>query len=159
MVCTGPSLFSLHYTGRAIDLNQSLAGGKGQRYYVVKESVSGDVYWRIYCKTDKQDKSQGQMIGKSKNIKYYSFWAKKEIPLPVGYYLDITKELDNAGFVRIKAHSNWKTNSKGTEWWHFHYNKDISETFQDEMELIGHDEATLRANGWDTDAKLDRKPG
>lgn len=155
----GNSLFSLHYTGRAIDLNQNLAGGKGQRYYVQKELVGKDTFWRIYCKTEKQDGSQGTKITKDKKIKYYSFWAKKEIDLPAAHYLDLTEKLHNAGFIRIRAHSNWKTNSKGQEWWHFHYDKDLQKTFQDEMELLGHNEATLRKNGWNTNAKLDRHPG
>lgn len=155
----GNSLFSLHYTGRAVDLNQNFAGGKDQRYYVVKEAVGNDTFWRVYCKTTKQDSSQGKKIGKSQNVKYYSFWAKKEIDLPEAYYMDLTATLKVAGFIRIKAHSNWTTNPKGAEWWHFHYDKNLQETFQDEMELLGHDEATLRRNGWNTDAKLDRKPG
>lgn len=155
----GNSLFSLHYTGRAVDLNQGYAGGKDQRYYVVKEDIGNDTFWRVYCKTDKQDSTQGKKILKTDKIKYYSFWAKKEVDMPEAYYLDLTETLKTAGFVRIKAHSDWKTNPKGTEWWHFHYDKDLQETFQDEMELIGHDEATLRKNGWNSDDKLDRKPG
>jgi peptidoglycan hydrolase-like protein with peptidoglycan-binding domain len=155
----GNSLFSLHYTGRAVDLNQGLAGGKGQRYYVVKEVVGSNTFWRIYCKTDNQKGLQGKKISKAKKIKYYSFWAKKEIDLPPAYYIDLTKTLKDSGFIRIKAHSNWKTNPKGTEWWHFHYDNLLEATFQDEMELIGHDEATLRKNGWNTNQKLDRKPG
>lgn len=157
----GNSLYSLHYTGRAVDLNQSLAGGKKQRYYVIKDSVGSDIYWTVLCKTTSQTGSQGVKYTKTKLVtkKYYSFWAKKEVDLPNGYYLDITAALKAKGFVRIKAHSDWKTNPKGTEWWHFHYDKDMQETFQDEMELIGHDEKTLRANGWNTEAKLDRKPG
>lgn len=155
----GNSLFSLHYTGRAIDLNQGLAGGKGQRYYVIKEPTGNDTYWRIYCKTDKQDSSQGKKLTKAEKIKYYSFWAKKEIDLPEAYYMDLTEKLKSAGFNRIRAHANWETNPKGAEWWHFHYDKQLQETFQDEMELIGIDEANLRRNGWDTEAKLDRKPG
>ncbi len=155
----GNSLFSLHYTGRAVDLNQGFAGGKNQRYYVVKETVGSDTYWRIYCKTDKQDSSQGKKLLKSQKIKYYSFWAKKEIDLPEAYYVDLTKTLQTAGFKRIRAHSNWKTNAKGAEWWHFHYDKNLQSTFQDELELLGYDEKALRQNGWNSDAKLDKKPG
>jgi len=155
----GNSLYSLHYTGRAVDLNQGLAGGKKQRYFVEKETVNGDTYWRILCKTTDQTGAQGKKILKTAKRKYYVFYSKKEKPLPEAYYLDITEQLRLANFIRIKAHSNWKTNAKGQEWWHFHYNVDIQATFQDEMELIGHDEATLRKNGWNTDARLDRKPG
>ena len=155
----GNSLYSLHYTGRAVDLQQALAGGKNQRYYVVKEMISGDTYWRIYCKTDKQDGTQGTKIPKLKGIKYYSLFDKKMYQLPEVYYLDITTILENNGFIRIKSHSNWKTNSKGLEWWHYLYNKDLQKTFEDEMELVGYSEEVLRKNGWKTNAQLDHKPG
>lgn len=140
-------------------MNQGLAGGRGQRYYVVKELVGADVYWRIYCKTDLQDGTQGKKILKTQKIKYYIFWNNTEADLPEAYYLDITATLKMAGFIRIKAHSDWITNKKASEWWHFHYNKNLQATFQDEMELLGYNEATLRKNGWDTDLKLDKKPG
>lgn len=155
----GNSLFSLHYTGRAVDLNQGLAGGKGQRYYVEKEVISGATYWVVYCKTDSQTGAQGKKITAALNKKYYSFWSKKEIAFPEGYYINVTEFLKARGFVRIKAHSNWKTQPKGQEWWHFHYDKDLQATFQDEMELLGYDEATLKKHGWNTDLKLDTKPG
>lgn len=141
-----------------MDLNQNLAGGTKQRYYVVKET-SGTVYWRIYCKTTRQDGTQGVKITKNKKIKYYSFWKKKEFDMPVAYYIDITKILQQHDFIRIKAHTDWKTNYKATEWWHYHYKKNIQPTFLDEMELIGVSETTLRAKGWDTITKLDHKPG
>ena len=155
----GNSLFSLHYTGRAVDLNQGLAGGKNQRYYVVKELIGSDTFWRVYCKTTLQTGAEGTKITKVKKVKYYSFWGKKEIDLPEAYYIDITDTLKSAGFIRIKAHSNWQKNPKGSEWWHFHYDKNLEATFQDEMELLGHTESTLKVNGWNTPAKLDRKPG
>jgi hypothetical protein len=155
----GNSLYSLHYTGRAVDLQQALAGGRKQRYFVVREIAGGDTYWRIYCKTDRQDGTQGSKISKLKKIKYYSFFDKKEYQLPEAYYVDITNILNKNGFARIKSHSNWKINSKGLEWWHFHYEKDLQKTFQDEMELVGYSEEVLRNNGWKTDAQLDHKPG
>jgi len=155
----GNSLYSLHYTGRAIDLRQELAGGKNQRYFVAKEMIGGGLYWRIYCKTDKQGGSQGTKIFKSKGIKSYVFFNHTEENLKEAYYIDITAMLENNGFNRIKSHSNWKTNARGIEWWHYHYDKDVQATFQDEMELVGYSEKELRDAGWNTDAKLDRKPG
>jgi hypothetical protein len=106
-----------------------------------------------------QDGTQGSKISKLKKIKYYSFFDKKEYQLPEAYYVDITNILNKNGFARIKSHSNWKINSKGLEWWHFHYEKDLQKTFQDEMELVGYSEEVLRNNGWKTDAQLDHKPG
>ena len=74
-----------------MDLNQALAGGKNQRYYVVKETVVKKTFWRIYCKTDNQKGTQGKKITKAQKKKYYSFWAKKEVDMPEAYYIDITE--------------------------------------------------------------------
>ncbi len=74
------------------------------------------------------------------------------------FKIDLTAMLKSRGFKRIKAHANWKTNYKGTEWWHFHYDADLQETFQGEMELIGHDDKAMQAKGWPK-TQLDRKPG
>jgi len=155
----GNSLFSFHYASRAIDITQALAGGQNQRYFVVKEMIGSSLYWRIYCIANKQNGCQGTKILRSQGIKYYSFYTKKEYALKKGYYIDITQILEHNGFTRIKAHSDWKTNPLATEWWHYHYTKNIQATFQDELELVGFDEQTLRNKGWNTDAQLDHPPG
>lgn len=60
---SGTSRYSFHYCGRAVDINQALGGGKGQRYYIIQETVGQHTYWRIYCKTTLQDGTQGMVSG------------------------------------------------------------------------------------------------
>lgn len=155
----GTSKYSFHYCGRAVDINQSLASGKGQRYYIAKEDSDGNTYWRIYCKTEKQDGTQGTEY-KRGSIKCYAFFNWKEYDIPQGYYIDLTALIESTGkFERIKAQSGWNGTYNKTEWWHFQYIVDKQETFLDEMELIGYSEKKLRDAGWATDEALDHKPG
>ncbi len=153
----GNSKYSLHYTGRAVDLSMEPAGGKHQRWWVVKELVDGDVYWRIYCKTDKQDGSQGTKIA-AKSKKFYEFYSNTEKDMPEAYYLDLTELLASHKFHRIKAQKGWETVAKKQEWWHYNDIEDLQETFLDEMELIGYTESDLKQSGRTT-AEMDHAPG
>ena len=154
----GNSKLSNHYTGRAIDLSMEPAGGKGQRWWIAKEASPDRVYWRIYFKTDKQDGSQVEKFA-AKTVKYYEFWNNTgEKWIPEGWYIDLTDVLASNGFERIPAQSGWESVAKKREWWHFHYSKDVQETFLDEMELVGFREADLEKAGW-TIADMDKAPG
>ncbi|MDP1861330.1 MAG: peptidoglycan-binding domain-containing protein [Gemmatimonadaceae bacterium] len=154
----GASSFSFHTVGRAVDLQQALAGGRGQRYYIAKDARSDGQYWRIYCKSDKQDGSQGKKYEKD-IVACWSFWDKKAFKLPAGHYIDLTAEIESGGkFERIRAHEGWESNTNRSEWWHFQYALDKQTTFQDECELVGITEKQLRDAGYG-DADLDRRPG
>jgi hypothetical protein len=154
----GNSKLSMHYTGRAVDLSMAPEGGKGQRWWVAKEAVDGKTYWRIYCKTDKQDGTQGTKI-EAKTKKHYVFYKNTgEQWMPEAYYLDLTAFLKSNNFERIPAQNGWETVAKKQEWWHFYYAVDVQETFLDEMELIGYTEDKLLKAGW-TQADVDKRPG
>lgn len=154
----GNSKLSLHYTGRAIDLSMAPAGGKGQRWWTIKETINKSDYFRLYCKTDKQDGSQGIKVAE-KGKRYYELYKNTgEKWIPEGYYLDLTAELQSHNFQRIPAQSGWETVAKKQEWWHFYYAVDVQNTFLDEMELIGYGADGLKKAGW-TDADLDKAPG
>jgi peptidoglycan hydrolase-like protein with peptidoglycan-binding domain len=154
----GNSKLSLHYSGRAIDLSMQPAGGKGQRWWVAKEAADGRTYWRIYCKTEKQDGSQGTKIA-AKSKQYYVFYKNTgEKWIPEGYYIDLTSILLTHRFERIPAQKGWEQVAKKLEWWHFFYAKDLQESFLDEMELIGYGEAQLVKLGWTT-TDLDKAAG
>ncbi len=102
----GASKKSFHIAGRAVDLNQSLANvGSSQRYFVVKEASGADTYWRIWCKTDQQNGTQGTRIA-ANTINAYRFGDGVEYAIPAGYYLDLTATLASS-FERIKAQSGW----------------------------------------------------
>jgi len=153
----GASRHSLHYTGRAIDICQAYGNPPDRRYYPVEEPSGGKTWWRVYCKTGRQDGSQGTEI--KKRTLRATFSAGQEY-IPSGYYLDLTELIQSTGeFQRIHAQANWNSAYNKREWWHFQYMADLQPTFLDEMELVGVSEADLRAAGWSSDADLDHTPG
>jgi hypothetical protein len=155
----GSSRYSFHYSGRAVDISQDFTKSADHRYYIEKDTVGSNQFWRIWCKADKQDGSQGTQIRKHTK-KWYDFKPATENWIPDGYYVDLTTLIESTQkFERIHAQSGWEGDYNKTEWWHFQYKLDKQTTFQDEMELIGVDEARLRICGWNDDATLDHAPG
>lgn len=163
----GASSFSFHFAGRAIDIDQAFAGGIGQRYFIVKEVIGTDTFWRLFCKTDQQDGTQGTKIAKGAMQRMTDMVNQKTADIPAGSYIDMTAMIEASGkFFRIHAQSDFTNTAlpKGarynkTEWWHFQYMVDVQQTFQDEMELIGITEKQLVKAGWTTEAELDHRPG
>jgi hypothetical protein len=156
---SGTSKHSFHYCGRAVDITQSLSDwGDARRYYVAKDAAGTDMYWRIWCKAEKQDGTQGEKV--AKNAKdWWDFSDKKARKIPEGYYVDLTTLIESTDkFERIKAQSNWESDYNKSEWWHFQYKIDKQETFGDEIELIGKTEKDARDADW-SDAELDHAPG
>jgi hypothetical protein len=151
----GASVHSFHCCGRAVDINQQLGN---KRYFTVKELSGKDVYWRSYCKTEKQDGTQGQKFTKGQ-VKCHAFYNNTEFDIPAGYYIDLTALIESKGtFERIKAHKGWEKRYDRSEWWHFQYALNKEKTFLDEQELIGITEKELRDKGWTTEM-MDHPPG
>ena len=149
----GASSFSFHIVGRAVDINQG-----EKRYHLAKDFSSAGNFFRLYCKADKQDATQGAKYEKDK-LECWSFWGKNAYFIPAGYYIDITAQLDSDGnFERIPAHSGWESNTNKSEWWHFQWKKDKQATFEDECELVGISTSDLKTAGY-TNADMDKKPG
>lgn len=152
-ISTGASKFSFHVCGRAVDLNQ---GQKG--YFVAREPRADQTFWRIYCRTADQSGAQGRKFDAG-SATFHGFAAHREYPLPRGYYLDLTAEIERTGqFEPIHAQQGWEQIARKAEWWHFQWVPEKQATFEDECELIGVTEAQLRASGY-TDADLDHAPG
>jgi hypothetical protein len=155
---SGASSYSFHYCGRAVDICGKLADPP-MRYYVCKDPLGGSMFWRIYCKTEKQDGSQGELI-RSKTKKWFYHGNGSESLVPEGYYIDLSEVIESTGkFQRIRAQAGWEGTYAKMEWWHFQYHVDKQPTFLDEMELIGYSESMLRKCGWPTDEALDHAPG
>ncbi|HTQ02488.1 MAG TPA: hypothetical protein VMI54_01485, partial [Polyangiaceae bacterium] len=162
----GASGFSFHYSGRAVDINQGLAGGKGVRYFLEQEVVGTRTFWRIHCKTDKQDGSQGKELKKGE-VTCFLPYNEKNFDIPKGFYIDLTATIESSGkFERIPAQKGFDdpsvdkhTREKKFEWWHFQYTVDKQATFLDEVELIGFSEKELISRGWKTLADRDHAPG
>jgi hypothetical protein len=86
-----------------------------------------------------------------------------------GWYVDITRILEEAGLMRIPRHKNWQTDDKGWEWWHYQYSpapppgasSDL--VFGDYLQLYGVHEYHLRAlpsgTGWSSHNDINHTPG
>lgn len=153
----GASARSFHIVGRAIDLNQNLGSGRNQRYFLVAEPDGGRVYWRIWCKTARQDGSQGKLF-RAGAIECYNIVDNHPYPIPEGHYMDLTAFLEEGKFERIPARRGWEKNSGLAEWWHYNYSVDKQETFLDECELVGISEQDLLRAGYSHD-DIDQRPG
>jgi len=81
----GTSRYSFHYCARAVDIPQEYTGSHDHRYFVCQDAGGGHQFWRIFCRTRKQDGTQGKHFKKG-HVKHYSFSEHKDHPIPEGYY-------------------------------------------------------------------------
>jgi hypothetical protein len=150
-ISPGASKFSFHICGRAVDLNQG-----NRAYYPSRETQGSQTLWRIWCRCADQSGAQGERVS---GVEYHNFVAHNDIPLPEGYYFDLTAAIERGGlFERIPAQSNWTREYQASEWWHFQWVPEKQKTFQDECELAGISEPQLLEAGY-SDADLDHQPG
>jgi hypothetical protein len=99
----GSSKWSVHHSGRAVDINQA-------KKFVVKDpdAASGKMFWRVFQKTDKQDGTQGAKIAKGAH-KVFNHRGNSESDIPEAFYLELTAEIQAGGeFKRISAQSDWE---------------------------------------------------
>jgi hypothetical protein len=102
------------FTGRAFEFNPlSTHAGLVQ---TIKEERNGQIFWRIYIKTRYQDGSQGMPI----RIMPFDISARydnnpvsyetggKYIPIPEGYWFDITELAQSIKWERVPALVNWQ---------------------------------------------------
>jgi hypothetical protein len=153
----GVSRTSFHITGRAVDVNQGFAQGRGQRYYLSPEEHNGRMYFRLYCSTVQQNGSQGVLIGDGK-VRTWRAGLRGEAFLPRGYYVDLTSLLETVQFERIAAHEGWEKYDIYSEWWHYQYGVDKQATFLEECELVGISEKRLLEANYTFD-EMDGEPG
>lgn|GEM_PF-1009002 len=97
----GSSKWSVHHSGRAVDINQ---GSK----LIVKDPSGAKMFWRVFQKTDKQDGTQGAKIAKGAH-KVFDHKSNTESDIREGFYLELTVEIqDGTDFKRISAQSSWE---------------------------------------------------
>lgn len=150
-ISPGASKFSFHICGRAVDLNQ---GNRG--YFPSRETQGTQTLWRIWCRCADQSGAQGRRVD---SVQFHNFVSHADVPLPDGYYFDLTAALERGGlFERIPAQSNWPREYQASEWWHYQWVPEKQATFQDECELIGVTAQQLLQSGY-TAADLDHQPG
>ena len=153
----GTSRTSLHICGRAVDLNQGLAQGYAQRYYLSPEETDEAVHFRLYCRTEKQDGSQGLKYD-ANEVRNWRAGLRGLAFIPAGWYVDLTELLSAFGFQRVRAQEGWERWDIRSEWWHYCHSVELQETFLDECELIGISERRLERAGYSLE-EMDREPG
>jgi len=86
---------------------------------------------------------------------------------PTGWYADVTSVLETNDMMRIKRHSDWKTNAKAWEWWHYQFAPPKPAWLQDDFnfgdyfQMIGVHEYRLRnvGDGWPAHEDIEIDPG
>ncbi|MGQ9600896.1 MAG: TolB family protein [Anaerolineae bacterium] len=125
---------SWHKAGRALDLALEFKVDGVDQMLVVREDLGDHVYWRLYLRAALQDGTQGKPL---KDNPWLFWWhivpdqdaeaynaGGKRLPIPDGYYVDITALAKRHGWERIASYAivgdyHWQTDSNGTEYWHY----------------------------------------
>jgi hypothetical protein len=82
-----------------------------------------------------------------------------------GWYLDITKILEENNLKRINRHSDWLTNAKGWEWWHYQFHPgrppgaEADVSFGEYLQFFGIHEYFLRQKGWSKHSDFEHAAG
>jgi hypothetical protein len=125
---------SWHKTGRALDLALEYKADGRDQLLQVREDLGENTYWRLYLRAARQDGSQGEPL---KEQPWLYWWhivpsaepeaydaGGKRLPVPEGYYVDVTELAKRHGWRRIAAYAiegdyHWSSDSNGTEYWHY----------------------------------------
>jgi TolB protein len=125
---------SWHKAGRALDLALEYKVDGRDQLLQVREDRGASTYWRLYLRTARQDGSQGEPL---KEQPWLYWWhivpaeepeaydaGGKRLPIPEGYYVDLTALAKRHGWERIAAYAiaedyHWSSDSNGTEYWHY----------------------------------------
>ncbi|MBE0687851.1 MAG: PD40 domain-containing protein [Anaerolineaceae bacterium] len=102
------------YTGRAFEFNPlSIHAGLTT---TIKEERNGQTYWRVYIKARYQDGSQGMPLkqmpfdlsGRFNNDPRTYESGGMKIPIPEGYWIDLTELVGSHSWERVPAIGNWQ---------------------------------------------------
>jgi hypothetical protein len=125
---------SWHKAGRALDLPLEFKVDGVDQMLVSREDLGENVYWRMYLRAAAQDGTQGEPL---KENPWQYWWhivpdddpgaydaGGRRLPVPPGYYVDITSIAKRHGWNRIACYAieddyHWLTDSNGTEYWHY----------------------------------------
>jgi TolB protein len=125
---------SWHKAGRALDLALEYKADGADQMLLVREDLGGNTYWRLFLRTAKQDGSQGEPLKANPWLYWWHIVADQELeayaaggkrlPIPSGYYADVTAIAKRHGWERIACYAiegdyHWHVDSNGTEYWHY----------------------------------------
>lgn len=103
------------YTGRGLALNTSAL--QAGYMLLVREMYHGTIYWRVWIRARYQDGSQGEPMRTrpwnldarfSGDPRAYEEGGAV-MPVPPGYWIDVTEIFSRFGWVPLPALSNWRT--------------------------------------------------
>jgi TolB protein len=153
---------SWHKAGRAIDLALEHKVDGADQLRVVREDLGENTYWRLYLKAAKQDGSQGEPLKENPWLYWWHIVPESEpdvydaggkrLPIPSGYFVDVTAIAKRHGWERIAAYAidgdyHWTTDSNGTEYWH--YERADGLIWWDAMSQIYPSEMLVEHVGWE----------
>ncbi len=125
---------SWHKAGRALDLSLDYKVDGINQMVLAREDLGEQVYWRMYLRTEKQDGSQGEPLKENPWLHWWHIVPEhdreaydaggKRLPIPSGYYADVTDIAKRHGWERIACYAiegdyHWNTDSNATEYWHY----------------------------------------
>jgi TolB protein len=152
---------SWHKTGRALDLALEFKVDGEDQLLLVREDLGESVFWRLYLRAAKQDGTQGEPLRDNPWLRWW--WivpsedpeayeaGGKRLPIPSGYYVDLTALAKRHGWERIASYAieddyHWKTDTNGTEYWH--YERTDGLTWWEAMSQIYEPETLGENVGW-----------
>ncbi|MFZ1395701.1 MAG: hypothetical protein WAS33_02330 [Candidatus Promineifilaceae bacterium] len=124
----GQSAQSWNKAGRAFDLYFREALGFEPQVELVKLTLNGETYWRVFVKTAVQDGSQGEPLRaltwdlqarSGDDPSYYEQGGKWRETVPEGYYIDFTALAADYGWRWVPANPNWRTYFPDIRFWHY----------------------------------------
>ncbi|NIV30819.1 MAG: hypothetical protein GWN58_15395 [Anaerolineae bacterium] len=125
---------SWHKAGRALDLSLDYKVDGINQMVLAREDLGEQVYWRMYLRTAKQDGTQGEPLKENPWLHWWHIVPEhdreaydaggKRLPIPSGYYADVTDIAKRHGWERIACYAieddyHWNTDSNATEYWHY----------------------------------------
>jgi len=125
-----------HMTGRAFSIQRNLFLGFPPPIEIVREDIGAQTYWRIFVRVD-EDQQSGQLgeplrtlpwdfaSAAQGDIEAFNQGGRLKAEVPVGYYVDFTQVAADYGWERQAATQDWRSNSRGRNYWLFVKDDDL----------------------------------
>ena len=121
---------SWHMTGRAIAIVRNKILGFPPIIEIVREDIGVNTLWRVYVRVD--DASQSGQLGEplrdmpwdftstdGGDVEAYNLGGRLRQDMPQGYYIDLTQIMQDFGWQREPASSDWRANANTRNYWLF----------------------------------------